>query len=514
MKPSLLLRLGWGCAGLGFLILAFFVLPTLATESPWKAWRLLLVPEEQSEETVLTLLRNRGIDEVLSESLEPVTIADWTGGLQTIGLTEARRRLLPGDPRRDEYIERLEGWFHAQDAERNYRIFYIKKALPLFGKDTLALLAEELGPGCILLGSRGKISVFRGLYGLLSALGMGLILYLIRQKGRQLRIMAILPWLLLALPGAEASLALIWAGWFGFVSVDIEPLLAEYVRSGKIPRPVRGLHTLASSWPLAVPGIGAFMLSPALLPPFILAALSSVCIVVSFALAKRGQECLKAHRSFVLLPITGAGPSLHKEGVLPLFGAACCGAALGLALALSLRIGGGALGTGLSEEGLRLPVPATGSRTSFPMPDQALELAHTRANTDLPDLADWLVHRAREESLFFTPLPRDGERSSPFATVLLPQPGGIEQSVHEFSEAWARGAYRTLPPVSIETLQYEQGGLFRISRGSRPRPGARPLAALDAILYIFFLAFPFYGALSGLARRGSAGSVRKTYEIS
>ena len=93
--------------------------------SEWKGYRVILVDASLPEASILARLSSAGFDKVLSESTEPVLVSDWSG-LKTISLAEAEKRMLPGDPRLDFYIQRLSQWFQAREGGLVCRVLYLK----------------------------------------------------------------------------------------------------------------------------------------------------------------------------------------------------------------------------------------------------------------------------------------------------------------------------------------------------------------------------------------------------
>jgi hypothetical protein len=104
------------------------------------------------------------------------------------------------------------------------------------------------------------------------------------------------------------------------------------------------------------------------------------------------------------------------------------------------------------------------------------------------------------------PLERVGvARDDPFASVTVSRTGGAADSIR-FDDEWARSAYKSIPAASVEGMLAAQG----VAIVAEPRNGSgssRPLAPIDALLYIFLLIPPLGRIVASLpVSRGLSSS--------
>jgi hypothetical protein len=118
-----------------------------------------------------------------------------------------------------------------------------------------------------------------------------------------------------------------------------------------------------------------------------------------------------------------------------------------------------------------------------------------KEKTEIPNLADWLSHRWRQESLFFSVL---GREYPPFAAIDLPFSPESQSLVLAADQAWARDSYRDIPQNSVEAMLSSLPRFSRVgvsSFGPSPSKGPGPLAPTEALLYIILMAPPMFGVL-------------------
>lgn len=478
---------------LAFAALAIMLLPR-PSGGIWKGRSLLLLPQDSREEEALAILAKLGWV-VLSESSQPVQVSSLStqagrGGLESLGLAEARARLGDRDPRRDSYLEGLSAWFRARQGNRDFRILYIRGNPSPQARTTILATLDVAGikaffPEASSQGSRDPLA-FAGL-----VLGF-LVLLALSPSPRKAVLLGglLLPLLPLGLGGRDPALAALLAGCLQVsLSPTWEPFLENALSSG-LKKP--GLRILSfRPWqvlPSALPLLGFALWKPALLPSLLLGFGAGVLGAAGLLCLRRSLEGRRP--SFVALPILGAPPRPSHPGKSQ--GAATILVILGLGASFIARsLGNPGLEVAGDPSGLILPQARLESGLSAPGP--GLAVSRMAGPGELPNLADWLAHRWRQESLFFAVL---GREYPPFAAVELPYSASPLRLVPD--QAWAREAYRSLPRDSVEGLLMGMPGFSRVS----PRPlssasGASPgpLAPIEVILYIILMAPPMLGAL-------------------
>lgn len=241
----------------------------------------------------------------------------------------------------------------------------------------------------------------------------------------------------------------------------------------------------------ALPALGFAILNPGLLASCCLALLASS--LAGAAALSLGRTEAGGHEAFVPLPILGRPKLSHAPSRLVKL-SACL---------VVLALGGGILvrivdlpepAPGGKPSTLLLPQPILEGGGGLPGPSKAVSLLATRG--ELPNLADWLAHRWRQESLFFSVLGRD---HPPFSTIDLPLAGEDSRLKLSPDAAWAREAYRDIPKNSVEDLLSSSARFTRVRvlpLSLRASGGPGPLAPIEVILYIILIAPPMLGALS------------------
>lgn len=115
-----------------FAIVLFFVtaVPLLfprliPTEHLWSGFLTLLVPEEVEPKIVVDRLEKAGFSRVLAE---PTALVSYNAvvGLETIPVSSIHHRFESIDPRVDPYMSRLPAYFHTLNGRRPMRVYYIE----------------------------------------------------------------------------------------------------------------------------------------------------------------------------------------------------------------------------------------------------------------------------------------------------------------------------------------------------------------------------------------------------
>jgi hypothetical protein len=503
---------GFGCLALGLALsfLAFKVAPGELGASAWKGYRTLLVEESVPDSEVLSALTRAGITDVIADSTEPVLISDWVK-LETISLSQALARLIPGDPRRDPYIEGLGSWFRAKANDKTFRIYYLKESPfgdPMrAGKRALA----GFGGKSFFTDFEGGVDPSRrlGLSLAACALILSYCMYSsIRSSRRQaarafrrmlLRLSLGLAWLPIAFSGLPgAAIAALWAialmELAGSLDFPLEEL-RHYRDAGSALLSLRrgGRPSLSAT----IVAIGACFLAPGYFVAIATAIGASASLLLGFCLLSMHGIPRKQRLDFV--PITIGRRASFRDYV----SAGACVLAL-LFWAVLRFIPGGVAEQKIPD--LELPLPIAGSGASSPTMTEARAQAETPV--PMPGLAEWLVHRALQETI---PLARLKEkRPDPFTPVQVAGKATSNASL-SFDESWRTSVLRTIPAASMEGMLLSQGrevrGVFRawipIKTG--------PLAPIEGLLYIFLLVPPLRRIVAGASavRSSTTSQIRQ-----
>ena len=264
--------------GLGFA--SRLAAPVAVNGTGWLGYRVILVDAAIPESEIIASLDSAGVHKVISESSEPVLVSDWVG-LESISLAEAKRRLLPGDPRLDDYIQGLSQWFQARVGGIPYRALYAESSSALGVGGSIARgLAAYRGkyyipdasdnggsPGfgeltflcaiALLIASSAATSIMRR-----GSLSMGAFLF--RKPGAlaldriALRIAAAIPWAVLAGSGSSAAAVSALWGIAMTEAADILELPLEELRRARARGATgaeRGGHWAFSSIKAGLPSL-------------------------------------------------------------------------------------------------------------------------------------------------------------------------------------------------------------------------------------------------------------------
>jgi hypothetical protein len=510
---------------------AFLLAPGGSAAEPakgaWKGYRVLLVESGADEAKVLDRLAAAGIRSAISESTEPITLSDWSRTME-IPLTEARRILVPGDPRLDSYVAGLAGWFKASIGGEAYRVVYVPEGPFYDASGRIERAMSGLGWRYILpesgaaagAGPSSAASFAVAAVILAAAAAAGALLGRSRQQSPlsgarrswqrvlgsvALRLAMAAPFAAIALRGGRASLAASLWGLAAMEAADaLEPALEEFRRGSSIRDAFRssargGLAALAAP----ASALAAAFVVPAAIPALLAAVVSAAAATAVLALTAP-----KSRRRFSPLAIGGRRARASVPSLARAF-LACLAVA---AVALMSAIAGGGYGPAPGGEGVSYPLPSAARGSVAPLPDEARERIRVEsAEGRLPSLASWLAHMAIQDSI---PFSRLGEaRPDPFAPASLPESGGAAARL-EFGDEWARAAYRSIEGRSIEGMLASQGtavvGWNSTAAGSIVRI-AQPLAPISGLLYILLLIPPLarIAASIPIARGASSRRLRQ-----
>jgi hypothetical protein len=472
-------------------------------------------------ELLAELEREPGILAVVSRYTARVSINTFSG-YEQIPVYRLADRLDGADPRLDPFLRSAGNYFTQPDSRGASELAYVRTDRgPLF----LALRLARLASGTAL---RFRILELDPLSSLLRAafVAAGGWLLIRRMPGslpRLLLVLGLLPWLLRASAGDARDLFaffFLYPLWLrATLLVMNRPAAAERVRR-------RAARRRRQAWPrlewarhgppaiLAGAGLAALLLvapGPRHLPGPALAAAADLCLLALFPAATARRRALEGHRPFRAVPIlssTGLLPgrrpaptSWHytpAAWALPLLLAALPLVSVPL-LWLAKYLGGQEVP---SMQGAR-PASAAFSWAGLS------RLALMSGTDGLPNLADFVAHRAFQESLgFHRPysLPRPDERL--YLSTYLPAREGngmlmSSRVVKRFSDSWLRLALASVPPGSLGRLLLDQGRAAEVRqmRETQLFASVRPLArgAAAALFLLVLLLLEEIGLRKGLA---------------
>lgn len=525
-----------GAIGLGFISQSS--IGRRSVSSDWKGYRILLVEKVLPEREVLAALREAGIVSVISESNEPFLVSNWNS-LDTMSLAQAREAIAPDDPRYDAYLKRMGQWFEARVGGVDYRAYYIKDDPALFltsGIDKGAASALKGYEGKYLLPRsegrrvrRGEAGAYFGFAALvilfaaaagpflgktsasMSALGKRRLGQLSADRFA-FRLSLLAPWLVLAGGGlAPAALSALWGIALSELAEKLDlPLDELRDRGGKA-----AFESLKRQGcpALVLPAVALFalLLAPGSTAAVGISLVGSCVAGIGFILitAQRGVK-----RRFTPLPIGGSRFIRGARSVSDKMRAVLAVSAIfAWGLCRIIASGGisgmpGGVKSFVSPSSLIYPSPVASRGSAQPLPEEARARAKYETGALLPGLASYLEHRAIQEAL---PYARVGqERVDPFASLSLPE--GVDKSLDiRFDDDWAKKVYADLPDGSIERMLVAQGGATLGETSHEIGAGARPLAPIEYLLYIFLLIPPigrlFAGAPS--SRDAASGEIRQ-----
>ena len=555
--------LAFSALAIVFFAISFFVSTNEKKLTIWTGYHVLLVESRAPEIEIIELLESSGISSLISESTQPLLISNFSS-LIRISLREADKRLIEDDPRKDSYIDSLRSWFAAWIDGVPYRIFYLKKGitpLPTMYRDRLQergfsfLEPSKNVTGQFARSGINNYSIFE-FFTFSMELGIATFLVFSSRRGRRLRTLLTLPWLGLASLGIESA-APLCIGMALFVAV--ERLAADTIAETGHSRVFRG-KTIFIFFIRSVP-------VPVLVVAFVLVLLLDITqtprILLTVGSIIFGLVALKARihhlsqtqkkmngiarRPFVPIKIDTRIPleKSYVRGGNRLF---CLIAMIGVFCSLTARLLPADMpqsySTSVDDSHAKnlnsqynavakeppiviLPLPVSTPRSSKPSPPDLLTEAlakpplkktselngpESAKGVRLPDLSDWIRHRAQQESLFLSPL--SSSHLAPFAAVTASRSDGSAEATLSFDRDWAKMAYSKIARPSIESMLQGQNGHFGVEFRTLTSSIKRPLAPYEAILYIILSVPLLYGFLVSPPRekRTAPGSVSSHYE--
>ncbi len=374
-------------------VVAPFLAPAARAEKQlWSGYAMLLVAGDHSESDVLERLTLVGYDDVRAPSSTYATYNDF-GALARIAVADLPERFSQHDPRYDPYLRGLPMFFTAYDGVQTHAVYYvatddhpfrvhqnIRRALS--GVTTKWFLVEwSFDDGIVYVGAFALMLI---------ALAVGGV------RRRVLIGFGGIPCLSAVFMGGAYTFVLVGVAFFAWALVIDRgfPALEHRIRYGRRAAPDgRGARFIYAA--VALPAVVGYVArrSPAavtsIIPPII--GLIAVSIVVAVLIERKLHN--EEHRVFAPVPIlTG---TRYARPVSGLSGAAV--AAIFLVL-LATPLAHGFI---LPSRTVAFPQPVSYTGASELSFSGIGALARYRAADALPDLSDYLAHRAFHDGFMY-----------------------------------------------------------------------------------------------------------------
>jgi hypothetical protein len=473
-------------------------------------------------ELLSKLEREPGILAVVSRYSSLVSVNDFSG-YEQMPVYRLADRMESGDLRLDPYLRSAGNYFRPPDGRGVSELAYVRTDRgPLF----VALRLARLASGTAL---RFRILELDPLSSLLSAafVAVGGWLLMRRMPGpvpRFLLALGLLPWLLRASAGDARDLFaffFLYPLWLqaGLLVMN-RTAAAKRGRRAAARRRRRGWSSpewarLGAPALLIGTGTAALLLvAPGLrhLPGPALAAAADLCLLALFPAVAPRRRAQEEHQPFRAVPILSPAlpPMLPaRKPARTSWHYTPAAWALPLLLAALPLLSVPVLWLAKDRGGQEVPSPQGAGPGSGGFSWAGLSrLALASSPEGLPNLADFVAHRAYQESLGFNRpyrLPKADERL--YLSAYLPAHDGksmlkSSRVVKRFSDSWLRVTLASAPPGSIQRLLLDQGRAVEVLRMRETRlfASARPLArgAAAALFLLIFLLLEEIGLKRGL----------------
>ncbi len=473
--------------------------------SSWPGRTLVLADASLPAGTVRAALAARGFDDVVDESNQPVELSDFHE-LVVLPLSDCLERLIPEDPRLDPFLLGLARYFRVVDGGTEWSVHYVKASDPAAVERAL----ESVDAPWRVLGARSSPVPFLWILPLAAAV------FAVGFAGpfRPGRLVFVLPWLpLWFAPSVQTVIASVFA--FHAVAT-LDEARAPYGRGQRFSFRGLPLPLLVQS---AICALLAAAFAPEALPALSLAGAGAAAAWVVAAHLDRLYESRRyAHRPFDAEPIAPRardfGTSLATSRALPFVAASC------LIFAIYASIAGArpARAEGNSSD----PAPTPLGYERLPRNPAGLVAAFSGGPDErLPDVTDFLVHRAYQQALSkgrfgnisygsLDPVIRPSYDLGSFPPTMVPE------TILEFDETWLREGLRAAARSGVIGFGVDGGRFFRRGPGSATGNAGREgdpgyvrsrLDASRVLVYIILLGAAILPSV--LERRHGAGKSPK-----
>ncbi|MAG13314.1 MAG: hypothetical protein CMN78_01830 [Spirochaetales bacterium] len=464
-------------------IAVFFFIPRLGgNPTHWKGYHPLLVDSEAELEPILDTLSANGLESVSSHNTY-VHISRFYSTEQ-VSVARVGERLDVADPRLDPYIRGLLGFFTAAHRGDVWHVIYLHATKGPFY--TWLRIRRALVP----LGVSYLVPERIGLWLALSPPIFVLYVYFLsgRLHGKKRNHFVLsIPFFILAVRGGAfgfASAILILPGWLSF-SVLILEQITQFLYWKSIRLRLRGVVKPAVF--LFVGVVLSYFLSIFSLEPHQLRTAITWAVVTALAaIILDGSlvgiaRILQEHRLF--LPIRVLSGSIwggartdgltHSSLLIPF-------------IVLPAVIG--AFGFSITE-GIPRPVPIKDTQLVKWKDVQTLHLF--RESTELPDISDYLTHRAFQEGLMYSQSWEFPVLDHTIAIADYQEHDGrilaVQEDAVAYNDEWFEKMIADASLGGITRMLVEQQSAAYVER-SPPRSG---LALVQQIALAFFILTPF-----------------------
>ncbi|MBN1685938.1 MAG: hypothetical protein JW852_04740 [Spirochaetales bacterium] len=385
----------WGLPAFLCTVLLLFGPGFSAPLTIWRGYLILLVDGEAELRPVLDSLRASGIEYVSDRNTR--VFLNVFSNTEVVPLSSLVNRLDPADPRYDPYMSALPGYFNARYAAESWYVVYVKST------GTQAGLALSVSKCLKALGIEYRLPEWRPVWffaGPAAAFGFLFLLVRGRRRSRELVFIST-PLFILAAKSSGLGLAasfMLIPGWL-YLGDFLMVLLDGFLYERKL---VPDRRSLLTGLALVAAGVTcAYLLSFFHVdPPRYCGALSlTLGALVAWAAMMCGGLLLKAavsyHRIFNGISLL-RGTGFKVRGQLGFMNVML------KALLVSVIVISPAL-TVLSrvDRGLAVAEPDHTHPGRELTLERLAQLAQNPAGGTLPDLSDYVVHRAYQDSLLY-----------------------------------------------------------------------------------------------------------------
>ena len=464
------------------------IVPDRFQERTWKGYYTLHIEQgAMTERLIAQIAESRRFQAVVSRFTAEASVNTFAGFV-SVPIHRLPGRLDPLDPRFDPYMQRLAKLFTLESgtswevvylrSDRNplSTFFYLQG---LLGRRDLEWRLIEFEPAAALI----QVALLILYLLVLARMGSGEVI-------RLAALLAALPWVLLvSVSDFPALLAffLVMPAWAHL----FEKLYAyRYIRgsdggvAGYFARPVAVV--------VVALGLSVVLRRPGPLAGLLLAAAGGAVAAAFLYCLFIVRDSLQAHRSFRALPILRrlqprrlAFPPQITLHLILAFIVLCSFPLLRLGQALISDTPDAIRMHSIGDKGLSW-------RTLHALSDYA-------GSSGIPNLADYLAHRAYQESLIFGRsyvFPTPGERILISEYRIDPQTARIHKTfrvVKQFKESWLYATLEAVAPGSVARMFADQGfaGVVEITPAAEP-VGRISVSLLMIILFLIQFLVPRY----------------------